>query len=85
MYKYILKPGKVGHKGINSPFPKEMQDEACFAMLISTIIMTITIGVDVYMHTKAFCIAIGLPFSKLGKVKCFHYFGAILLAIMCFL
>jgi hypothetical protein len=50
-------------------------------MGISTVILSLVIGGDVYQHMKAFCIAIGLPFAKLGDTKCFHIVGGIFLAI----
>lgn len=39
-------------------------------------------GYEVYTHMKAFYIAIGLPFSGRGKIRCFHIFGSIILSIL---
>lgn len=67
-----------------SPFNEEQADEALMAMLISTIILTLKVATDVYEHSKGFFIAVGLPFAKVGEIKCFHVICSYFLAILSF-
>ena len=48
-------------------------------MSISFIVMSMYAAFDVYQHSKAFCIALGLPYSNRGKITMFHIVCANLL------
>ena len=69
-------------KIVRSPIEASIGDEAIKAMTISTVILTLVIGGDIYQHMKAFCIAIGLPTANRGETKFFHIVGGFTLAIL---
>ena len=67
---------------IKSVIDQSLGDEAIKAMMISTVILTLVIGGDIYQHMKAFCIAVGLPTANRGETTFFHVFGGGLLACL---
>ena len=62
-----------------------MTDDANHCMLISVSVLCLFMGYEVYSHMKAFYIAIGLPFSGRGKIRCYHIFGSIILSVLAIL
>ena len=53
-------------------------------MIVSTVIVTLKIASDVYEHSTAAFIALGLPYVKKGEIKCFHVVGSYILALLSF-
>ena len=92
-YAFIIKPGSWAYRNdvdntdqhieiVRSKIDVTLADEAKKAMLISTMILTVAIGSDIYQHMKSFCIALGLPFANRGETTYFHVFAGGLLACL---
>ena len=54
-------------------------------MIISYLVLSMIIAYDIYQHSKAFLIAVGLPYSKRGQISIFHLLGSNFLALFAYL